>query len=47
MVEGDGANRKTTVATKVEYGRQDPALFSVPEGYKPFDPKAFAPNQRR
>jgi hypothetical protein len=32
VVEGDGANRKTTVATKVDYGRQDPALFSVPEG---------------
>ena len=47
VVEGDGANRKTTIATKVEYGRQDPALFGVPDGYKPFDPKAFVPNQRR
>ena len=39
----EGEERRTTVATKVEYARQDPAQFGVPEGYRPFDPSAFAP----
>ena len=41
----EGEERRTTVATKVEYARQDPAQFRVPEGYRPFDPSAFAPRQ--
>ncbi|MBD0272284.1 MAG: hypothetical protein ICV73_10175 [Acetobacteraceae bacterium] len=48
VVEGEGGEGRTaTVATRVEYGRQDPAQFRVPEGYRPFDPSAFAPPQRR
>jgi hypothetical protein len=47
VVEGEGEERRTTVATKVEYARQDPAQFRVPEGYRPFDPSAFAPRQGR
>lgn len=43
----EGGEKRATVATRVEYGRQDPALFRVPEGYRPFDPGAFAPQQRR
>ena len=35
VVEGEGEERRTTVATKVEYARQDPAQFGVPEGYRP------------
>jgi hypothetical protein len=47
VVEGEGEQRRTTVATRVEYARQDPAQFRVPEGYRPFDPSAFAPQQGR
>jgi hypothetical protein len=43
----EGAERQSTVATRVEYERQDPAQFRVPEGYRPFDPNAFAPPQGR
>jgi len=43
----EGEGRRTTVATRVEYARQDPAQFRVPEGYRPFDPSAFAPSQGR
>jgi hypothetical protein len=46
VVEEKGEERSTTVATRVEYARQDPAQFRVPEGYRPFDPSAFAPQRR-
>jgi hypothetical protein len=48
VVETEGGEQgRTTIATRVEYGRQDPALFRVPEGYRPFDASAFAPQQQR
>jgi hypothetical protein len=34
-----GEERSRTIATRVEYGRQDPSRFRVPAGYTPFDPK--------
>jgi hypothetical protein len=43
----EGEEPRTTTATKVEYARQDPAQFRVPDGYRPFDPSAFAPPQGR
>lgn len=46
MIEIRGEEETSrTVATRLEYGRQDPARFRVPQGYRPFDPKAL--NQRR
>ena len=46
VVQGEGEARRATVATRVEYARQDPARFRVPEGYRPLDPGAL-PRQRR
>lgn len=47
VVETEGEEQKSSfTATRVEYGRQDPAQFRVPEGYRPFDPSAFAPQRR-
>jgi hypothetical protein len=46
VVEMEGREEKSrTVATRVEYVRQDPAQFRVPPGYRPFDPSAFAPRR--
>ncbi|NOG73260.1 DUF4412 domain-containing protein [Roseicella sp. DB1501] len=41
-IEG-GEEVGRTVATRVDYARQDPAQFEVPPGYRPFDPQAAAP----
>lgn len=47
VVQEAGDKRAATVATRVEYARQDPAQFRVPEGYRPFDPSALPQRQRR
>jgi hypothetical protein len=41
-VEMRGKEEKSrTIATRLEYARQDPARFRVPEGYRPFDPSVL------
>jgi hypothetical protein len=44
VVEREGGEELgRTVATRLDYARQDPAQFEVPPGYRPFDPQAAAP----
>lgn len=45
LVEGEGEDRRITIAIRVVYARQDPARFDVPKDYRPFDPSAFTPHR--